>query len=259
VLKSKTGVALLGAAVVDDVLGIVVLSLFVALAGGAAAGGVGAFAIVLLKMAAYLAISIFVGLRFLPRITQWVDKLPILEGTLAFVVVVMFLFSWAAEALGGVAAITGAFIAGVALARSHSHLKHKIEEGVRPLTYGFFVPLFFVGIGLETNAREIPVSLIPFVILILIVAVLSKVIGCGLAGLVGGFSRREALQLGVGMVSRGEVGLIVASVGMNNGIIGPDVFAVTVIVVLITTLVTPLLLRLTFRSEPPPSAPATAT
>jgi Kef-type K+ transport system membrane component KefB len=257
-LKSKTGVALLGAAVVDDVLGIVVLSLFVAVAGGAATGGAGAFALVLVKMAAFLAISIFVGLRFLPRITHWVDRLPIIEGTLAFVVVMMFLFSWAAEALGGVAAITGAFIAGVALARTGSHLKHKIEEGVRPLTYGFFVPLFFVGIGLETNARDIPVNLIPFVILILLVAIISKVIGCGLAGLVGGFSRREALQLGVGMVSRGEVGLIVASVGINNGIIGSDVFAVTVIVVLITTLVTPLLLRLAFRSDPtaPTAAPS---
>lgn len=255
-LKSKTGVALLGAAVVDDVLGIVVLSLFVALAGGAA-GGAGDVVLVIVKMVAYLAISIFVGLRFLPTLAQRVDRLPIIEGTLAFVVVMMFLFSWSAEALGGVAAITGAFIAGVALAKTGSRLKHKIEDGVRPLTYGFFVPLFFVGIGLETNAREIPLNLIPFVILILIVAIASKIIGCGLAGLAGGFSRRESLQLGVGMVSRGEVGLIVASVGINNGIIGSDVFAVTVIVVLITTLVTPLLLRFAFRSDTPTPTEAT--
>jgi Kef-type K+ transport system membrane component KefB len=149
--------------------------------------------------------------------------------------------------VGGVAAITGAFIVGVAL--SNSPTKNEIEAGVRNLTYAFFVPVFLVGIGLTANARLLSASDIGLVIVICLVAVLSKLIGAGIGARLGGTTWAEALRVGVGMISRGEVGLIVAGVGVTAGIIEADTFTVVVIMVLVSTLITPPLLRLVFRGK----------
>lgn len=249
-LRSRPGLTLLGAAVVDDVLGILVLSIFVALAGSGAAGGAGALEVlwVLLRMAVFLGGAIYLGFWLLPKGLRWASRLPISEAGLSFVIVMALLFAALSEIIGGVAAITGAFIAGAALSRSDQRLQ--IEEGLHAIAYGFFVPLFFVSIGLLTDARTLTAEQLPFVLLIVLVAILSKILGSGAGALVGGFNRWEALQLGVGMVSRGEVGLIVATVGVNVGLIGPELFTVAVVVVLVTTLLTPPLLRLTFRERP---------
>lgn len=246
-LRSRAGLTLLGAAVVDDVLGILVLSIFVALAGSGAAGGAGPLEVlwVLFRMILFLGGAIYLGFWLLPKGLRWASRLPVSEGGLAFVIVAALLFASLSEIIGGVAAITGAFIAGAAISRSDHRLQ--IEEGLHALAYGFFVPLFFVSIGLLTDARTLTLEQLPFVLLIVVVAVISKILGSGLGALIGGFNRREALQLGVGMVSRGEVGLIVATVGVNAGLIGPELFTVAVVVVLVTTLLTPPLLRITFR------------
>jgi Kef-type K+ transport system membrane component KefB len=116
------------------------------------------------------------------------------------------------------------------------------------LAYGFFVPIFFASIGLRTDAGVLGGNIVLFAALICVVAIVSKVLGCGVGARFGGATSREALQIGVGMISRGEVGLIVASVGISAGIIGEEIFAVAVIMVLVTTLVTPLLLRMVFRA-----------
>ncbi|MGH2541854.1 MAG: cation:proton antiporter, partial [Ardenticatenaceae bacterium] len=249
VLHSRPGVTVLGAAVVDDVLGILVLSVFVALAGASGAAGGGALALlwVFTRIVLYLAAATYLGFWLLPIALRWVSRLSMSEGALAFVVVVTLLFAWAAEVLGGVAAITGSFLAGVALSRSA--LKEQVEEGIHALAYAFFVPLFFVSIGLLTDARVLSLDRLFFVLVVTIAAIVAKIVGCGAGALMGGFDRREALQLAVGMVSRGEVGLIVATVGITSGIIGEEVFAVAVIVVLLTTLVTPLLLRRVFQPK----------
>ena len=114
------------------------------------------------------------------------------------------------------------------------------------ITYGFLVPVFFVSIGLDANVREITGSTLPFLLILFIVAMLSKVIGAGSGARLAGMSNKEALRVGVGMISRGEVGLIVAGIGVRDNIIPPEVFSVVVVLVLLTTLVTPLLLRLVF-------------
>jgi Kef-type K+ transport system membrane component KefB len=240
VLRSRVGVALLGAAVVDDVLVILLLSLFIALAGD---GGGGAAAVlwVLVKMAVFLGLAIWLGARFVPRLTAVINRLPISQGVMALVIVVTLLYAWVAEVLGGVAAITGAFLAGLLFTRTP--LRLRIETGMHTLAYGWLVPIFFVSIGLEVNARALGVGGLPFALLIVGVAVVSKVLGGGLGARLGGFSKSEALRLGVGMTSRGEVGLIVASVGLGAGLIGPDVFASVVLMVLATTLLTPIMLR----------------
>jgi Kef-type K+ transport system membrane component KefB len=240
VLRTRVGVALLGAAVVDDVLVILFLSIFVALAGGSG-GGVVAVLWVLVKMAAFLGLAIWLGARIIPRLGSLVDRLPISEGVMALAIVVTLLYAWAAEALGGVAAITGAFLAGLLFARTP--LRHHIEARMHTLAYSWLVPVFFVSIGLAANARALGLGGLPFALLIVVVAVLSKVLGCGIGAWLGGFSNSEALRLGVGMTSRGEVGLIVASVGLNAGLIGEKVFASMVLMILATTLLTPVMLR----------------
>ena len=197
-------------------------------------------------MLVYLALSGVVGWLILPRLAGWVERQPISEGLIAMVVITVLLYAWSAEVVGGLAAITGAFIAGVGLGRSD--LRDKIETKMRTITYGFLVPVFFVSIGLEANARSITGPLLPLLIVLFIVAVLSKLIGAGLGARLAGFSNRSALRVGVGMISRGEVGLIVASIGVRDNIISQDVFTVVVVLVLLTTLVTPLLLRWVFPS-----------
>ncbi|HZY40907.1 MAG TPA: cation:proton antiporter, partial [Anaerolineae bacterium] len=247
-LRRREGLALLGAAVIDDVLVILVLSLFTAFVSGA--GSAGEIAGVLIKMIGYLAVAAALGTFVVPRLAHWVHRQPISEGLTAIVLVTAMAFAWAAEEVGGLAAITGAFIAGVGLSRSP--LRDDIERGLRSITYGFLVPIFFVSIGLRADVRAIGLADVPFALVIVIVAILSKVIGCGLGAYWGGFSRREALRVGVGMISRGEVGLIVAAVGIQLQLINTSTFAIVVIVVLVTTLITPVLLRWAFR-EPPPS------
>ncbi len=246
VLRSREGLTLLGAAVVDDILVILVLSLFVALAGGGVVG-VTALSWIVVRMVLFLAGAAIIGHWVLPRATRWVEGLPVSEGVLAFAVIVGLLAAWAAEALGGVATITGAFLAGVFFRRTH--VFHAIEEGMHKLTYAFLVPIFFVSIGLEANARAVGLDGLPFVLTICVVAILSKIIGSGLGALLGGFDREEALRTGIGMVSRGEVGLIVATVGLAQGIIADEVFSVVVIVVLVTTLATPIMLRAAFKGK----------
>ena len=243
VLRSKEGIALLGAAVVDDVLVILVLSIFLSVAGG---GGGGLFGILILigRMVLFLALFSVLGWLFLPWLFARVHQLPISQGVLATAVVVALSYAWAAEAVGHIAMITGAFLAGIFAARSAVH--HQILEGVSALTYGFFVPIFFVNIGLHANIWELQGNLILLAALITVVAILSKVIGGGLGARVGGFNASEALRLGVGMISRGEVGLIVASLLVAGGTVPDEVMILAVLMVLVTTLVTPPLLRVVF-------------
>jgi Kef-type K+ transport system membrane component KefB len=241
VLRSRVGIALLSAAVVDDILVILFLSLATALVDGGGGGGALVVAGVLGRMLAFLALSFWLGRMLIPRLGELADRMPISEGLLALVIVIIALYGWAAEVLGGVAAITGAFLAGLIFARTH--FRDHIEERMHSLAYAWLVPIFFVSIGLEANARELGASGIPFALTLIGVALVSKIVGSGLGARLGGFSTMDALRIGVGMSSRGEVGLIVATVGLGAGLITQSAFASVVIMVLVTTLVTPILLR----------------
>jgi Kef-type K+ transport system membrane component KefB len=242
-LRSRVGLALLGAAVIDDVLVILILSLFVAQASGA--GSVADVLLIVARMALFLAGAVLVGLWLFPWLLNRVSRWPVSQPVLTAAIVMALLLSWSAEVVGAVAAITGAFLAGMMFARTP--YRHQIEEGVSRMAYSFFVPIFFASIGLRTNARLLDGNLIWFTLLICVVAIVSKLIGSGLGARLAGMGNRESIQVGTGMISRGEVGLIVASVGTAEGLIAEELFAVTVVMVLVTTLATPLLLRLVFR------------
>ncbi len=245
VLRSKEGLALLGAAVADDVLVILALSIFLAIGAGSAGGNAaGDIVIVIARMALYFAGAVGVGLFILPRLTDVVHRLRISEGVVALAIVVMLLYALSAEVVGQLAAITGAFVAGVMFGRTRH--REEIEQGMHTLSYAFFVPLFLVSIGLEADVRSLAGAGVVFAVVIVLVAIVSKVIGCGLGARLGGMSWPQAGRVGLGMISRGEVGLIVATVGLRRGLIDETVFVAVVIMVLATTLVTPFLLRWAF-------------
>ena len=254
-LETKEGTTLLAAAVIDDVIAIVVLSVFVALSG-TGGGGLGGVALVALRMVAFFVLAIAVGAFLARRGLRWAARLPVSEGLLAFVTVGALVLSWAAEAFGQVASITGAYLAGVLVARAG--FREEIEHRMRAFTYAILVPVFFVGIGLQTNARLLAAGDLPFALLIIAAAVVGKVLGSGLGARAGGFTGRESLRIGVGMVSRGEVGLIIAGIGIQNGLLSDRGFAVMVIMVLATTLLTPVMLRAVFPRRRPPLTEAEA-
>jgi Kef-type K+ transport system membrane component KefB len=244
VIKSREGLALLGAAVVDDVLVILVLSIFLALTDTGTAGASSGVIGVIVSMALFFAIAIPVGLWVLPRLTHRIERLPISEGVVSWAIVVTLLFAFTAEAFGQIAAITGAFLAGVFFGRTR--LRHEISEGMHTIAYAFFVPLFLVSIGLKVDARSLGAGGIAFMLAITLVAILAKMVGAGLGARLAGMRWDQALRVGVGMISRGEVGLIVASIGLRQGMIDESVFAAMVMMVLLTTLITPFLLRRVF-------------
>ena len=242
VLKSKEGSTILGAAVIDDVMGIIVLSIVVAFAQAGGGGSALQMAAIVGRMVLFFGAAILLG-RFFERILAWGDGLEVSQGLLAMVAVLAFVYAWAAEYVGQVAAITGSYLAGVLL--TGTTFKKRIDDGVHPLTYSILVPIFFISIGLRANARDLgPHAL--FTVVLVLVAIVGKIVGSGSLARLCGFSNREALRVGLGMISRGEVGLIVAGYGLSHGVIGEDVFSASVLVVLATTMVTPPLLRLAY-------------
>lgn len=255
VLRRRESLTLLGAAVIDDMLVLLILSAFLALTGGAAGGWAGV-GLVLLRLGLYLAAVFAVGLLVIPRLTEWVARLSLGHALVSFVIVVALLAAWAAEAVGGIAAITGAFLAGLAFGRSS--LRHEIEHAFAGVIYGFFVPLFFVSIGLEANLRAVTGSGWLLGLTLIGAVIVSKVLGGGAGARWGGLTRGEAVRLGLGMISRGEVVLIVASVGLGLGLIDDVIFAVIVLVVLATTVLTPLLLRRAYARSERQAAPSAA-
>ena len=239
VLRSRVGLSLLGAAVFDDILVILSLSIFLAVSAGT--GSVGGVLWILVRMMAFLTLSVAFGWWVLPWLMRRIERLPISQGVLTLALVVMLTYGVAAELLGGMAAITGAFIAGLMMARSGE--RERVEHGVHALAYGLFVPIFFINIGLSVNARSLQIDMIMFALVITLTAILGKWLGAGIGARLGGLSWHESVQLGAGMISRGEVGLIVAGVGINEGLVSSNEFSAIVVMVLVTTLVTPPILR----------------
>jgi Kef-type K+ transport system membrane component KefB len=259
-LRSPAGSTILGAAVIDDILGLVVLSFVIALEprnhspGGPEWGGIG---MTMARMAAFFLLAIGLG----PRVVQWsfqrAKKLAGHHVALGVALALAFFFAFLADALGGMAAITGGYIAGILV--GFTPAQQEVLREVRSLSHSFLGPLFFVSIGLEINAWKLGGHWL-FFLALLVVAVAGKILGCGLGAWLGRMSKRDSFIVGVGMIPRGEVGLITATIGWASGLISPLVFSLMVVLVLATTLLTPVLLRIPFRprklAAPSPSQAA---
>ncbi len=247
VLRTRVGLGLLGAAVFDDILVILLLSIAMAVFSGG--GNLGSILLIFVRILLYLGLSVAFGLKVLPWLSRKISRMEISQAALSFALVILFLYGLTAELVGGMAAITGAFLAGLMFARTPE--KERIERGMRSLGYSFFVPVFFVSIGLGINLREVSVDALLLLLVITVLGVLGKILGSGLGAVLGGFTRLESLQLGAGMVSRGEVGLIVGSIAIQEGFIQSTAFSAVIGMVIITTLITPPMLRGLFAKAGP--------
>ncbi|MBI5928500.1 MAG: cation:proton antiporter [Chloroflexi bacterium] len=248
VLKSREGLTLLGAALVDDMLLILMVSLFLAINPGGIVTIESTRPIweVVVRMGGFLIIGSLVCWYGLPKLANQIQKTQISEGVFALSLVATLFMSVAAEAIGGVAAIAGAFIAGVSMGRARRSVIHSIERSLHSVNYGLLVPLFFISIGLKANLRVLDAEILPFAMVMLFLAIVSKVVGTWIGTRLGGFDNLSSIRVGLGMISRGEVGLIIATLGVDSGILMPDIFAVLVMIVLCTTMITPPLVRWSF-------------
>ncbi len=243
-LKTKAGTAILGAAVIDDILGIIILSVIMGMGEGGAS--VEAIGLTLLKIAGFFAVALGLGYGAYKLFQFFSVKLGRKRRLSIFALAFCFLLAYLAEQFG-VADITGAYIAGLVLCNCKA--EEYIEEKNVVLSYMFFSPIFFVSVGLMTSFDGITGSTVLFIALLLVVAVVSKFIGCGLGALINKYTKEESVQVGVGMISRGEVAIIVATKGISAGIMDSHLFSGVIIVVIITTLITPVLLKLAFNRQ----------
>lgn len=261
-LRSKPGSTILAAAVIDDVLGLLVLSMVIAEEAHFAHAQAGSSALVsfggtLARMAIFFAVAFWLGPRLIRFAFRQARHFRGPHTPLAAALAIGFLFAFLAQYGGGMAAITGAYLAGLFIAAGPTH--GEVIADLRSMTNSFFGPLFFASIGLEINARSLG-GHFGFFFLILMIAMLGKVFGCGLGAWIKGLSGREGLIVGVGMIPRGEVGLITANIGWAAGLVSSEIYSLVIVLVLATTLVTPPLLSFCFARGPatlevsPPSA-----
>lgn len=251
VLRQREGLTLLSAALIDDAFVILLLSVFLAINPGGVASVESSRTLVevILFMVGFVVIATIICWIFLPKLANLVSQLPISEGPLVVAIVSVLILSFASEYIGGIAGITGAFLAGVCIRRARVGVVEEIERGLHAVNYGVFVPLFFVSIGLQANLRLLTAELLPFALIITLLAIITKIVGSGAGSLLGGLDRMAAFRISLGMVSRGEVGLIIASLGVTYGILEPDLFTIIVFIVLVTTIITPPLLRWSFSQK----------
>lgn len=248
-LQSKEGVTILGAAVLDDILGIIVLSMVIGFVAGDGGGSVWGILLLLVKIAFFFLITILLGRVLLPRMFRAVSGLLTTEVVLTFGIVTALAFAYFAE-MFGMAGIVGSYFAGLML--SLSQYREELFEKVETVSFSFFVPIFFVSIGVKAQVQNFSLETLYLIVILSLVAILTKLIGGGFGAKLAGFGWRSSTIIGSGMIARGEVGLIVATIGFQKGLIDHNLFTASVIIVLVTTLVTPPVLKAAIgrRSEP---------
>lgn len=238
-LNGPVGSAILGAAVLDDVIGIIILTVVSSLKDPSVS-----ISIIVIKILIYgvLAVILAFGLNALkPRIDAFHDKKRISIYVMSAVLAIAFV----SEHFFGIADITGAYLLGLFL--SHYNIKSEIAKKMTVPSYLFFSPIFFASIGIKTELGGMTMSMLIFALILLVVALLSKWVGCGLGARICGYSNLESLNIGIGMISRGEVALIVAQKGFNMGLLDEALFSPIVLVVIATTIVTPIILKQTMK------------
>ena len=255
-LKGKVGTTILSAAIIDDVLGILLLTFVIGFKNPAVRPLTVVFNTVLFFLAAAGA-----GI-LLYWIFKWLDKrYPQRRRIPIFGFAVCLLFAFAAEHFFGIADITGAYVAGIIFCniRDSDYIARKIDVG----SYMLFSPIFFASIGLKTEIHGVDASMLIFSVLFVVVALGTKIIGCGLAAKACRFSWADSMKVGVGMMTRGEVALIVAQKGLAVGLIPPVYFTAVILLIMVSSIITPVILKLLYRKEdqaapPPDPLPASA-
>lgn len=241
-LNSREGTTILGAAVVDDVLVVILLAFIMSIVGQ---GGDVSLGLLVGKKLLFFAITFVAGWLVVPRVMKWLAPLKVTEAVISAALIICFAFAYFAEWMQ-MAGIIGAFAAGIAV--SLTPYKHDVEHKVEPIAYSIFVPVFFVSIGLNVSFDGIG-SQLGLLAVITIIAIVTKMAGGWLGARVTGFDSRSSLAIGAGMISRGEVALIIAATGLQSGLLQPEYFTSIIIMVIITTLVTPPMLKMFFNKK----------
>jgi Kef-type K+ transport system membrane component KefB len=242
-LSTNVGNTILGAAIIDDILGIIVLTIITSLADSSVN-----VMVVLLKILAFFVFAGITGFIFIKIFKKVTD---LYQRDMRRFVIIAFVYclimAYCSEVLFGVADITGAYIAGLIL--SNSKFSGYISRRFDTVSYVLLSPIFFASIGLKVVLPKMTMAIALFAILLVVVAMLSKIVGCGIGAKLCRFSNKESMRIGCGMVSRGEVALIVASKGAMVGLMSSALFGPVIIVVVATTIISPILLKLAYRKD----------
>lgn len=237
-LNTRAGNTILGAALIDDILGVIALTIITSMADSSVKIG-----IVLLKILLFFIFSSAIGYLFYICFIKWIRRY---HKDMRRFVIVSFVFclllSFTAEELFGVADITGAFIAGLII--SNTERTKYINSKFETLSYILLSPIFFASIGIKVELSNMSMHILLFTVVLTIVALLSKIYGCALGARMCGYDKYESLEVGIGMISRGEVALIVANKGIAVGLMKSTFLAPVIIVVTFTTIITPILLKI---------------
>ena len=242
-LKSRVGQTILSAAIIDDIIGIIVLTFVLGFKDPNSNA-----LLVLGKIVLFLVLSVILGYIFYKLFKIYDEKHPHTRRIPIIAISLCFIMAYVAEKYFGIADITGAYIAGIILCNVRD--AEYIDRKVNVNGYMFFAPMFFVGIGLKTDFSNVDTSMIVFSVGFVLVALLSKIIGCGLVSKCFGYKWTDSIKIGVGMMTRGEVALIITNKGLGLGIIDSSYFTAVILLIIVSSIVTPLLLKILFSKYP---------
>lgn len=240
VLDTDVGTTILGGAVIDDVLGIILLAFVLGIESPLWIG---------IKIVIFFLIFLYLGLKIIDRILDIGEKIHLPKALLSISLSVFLIYSFFADK-AGIAGIIGAFVAGILIGQTVR--SRKIASDVKTIGYGFFIPLFFVWVGSKVNVSAFA-SIGLLAAVIIAVSIIGKIVGCGVGAKLAGMTKRESLQVGVGMIPRMELALIIAASAVSHGILtghtANQILATTLLLTIVTTLITPFLIKAVFKKQ----------
>lgn len=247
-LRTKVGNTILSAAIIDDIIGMIVLTFVITLSNNGEKAHHDNIGIICLKIALFFVLTIIAGFLLFKGF-KWLEKRrPHTRTIPIFAMVFCFFLSWVAETYFGIADITGAYAAGIIFCelKSASYIEEKIEVCL----YMFFGPVFFASVGLKSNLSGIQPAIFGFAAVLTLAALIAKIVGCGAMARLCRFSKSDSLKIGVGMMTRGEVALIVADKGISAGIVSKMINFAVVPMIIVSSLLTPIILKVLYSIWP---------
>lgn len=241
-LKGKVGTTILSAAIIDDVIGIIVLTFVVGVKNPDSNPGQ-----VVISTVLFFVIVLVVGFLLYKLFNSFDERYPHTRRIPILGLALCFFFAYIAEKYFGIADITGAYVAGIILCsiKDSSYIAHETDTN----SYMLFGPVFFASIGLKTSIDNIDGSILLFSVCFVIVALICKIIGCGLVAKICKFNFSDSLKIGVGMMTRGEVALIVAQKGLSVELLSPAYFTAVILLIIVSSISTPIILKLLYAKD----------
>ena len=248
VLDTDVGATILGSAVIDDVIGLILLAFVIGIESLIDAVWIS------LRIIIFFLVFLYLGLKVIDKILDIGEKIHLPKAFLSISLAILLIYSFFADK-AGFSGIIGAFIAGILIGQNVR--SKKIIEDVKAIGYGFFIPLFFVWVGSitwEEASTDVSayVTIGIFALIIITISIVGKILGCGIGAKLAGMSGRESLQIGVGMIPRMELALIIATAAVSHGLltgnIAHQILLSTVLLTIITTLLAPFLIKATFKN-----------